>query len=198
MLSVLHKPARESIFKKHYLPGLKRHGVENVILCHISDVGYPLSEADTGELLFMPLPEACWKIERFFSEERPDSALTLTSILSTGRRLRYLFLVDFFLPVSRANESELVEILHDARWALPALQDGMVLRTQRSYHAVGFTPLSRDEWERHMHTMLLLRTRKGERFVDESYMDLSLRRGYGSLRITDYVAKGVPEFMCTL
>lgn len=124
--------------------------------------------------------------------------MAVTSLMSVKARQKYLFLLDCKTPVSDENEKELLGILRNAEGAMPALKDGMLLRTLNSYHVIGFVPLEKDEWQAHMARAILLHTSRWEPVADIRYVGHSLERGYGSLRISDYLGKPTPDFVCFL
>jgi hypothetical protein len=45
---------------------------------------------------------------------------------------------------------------------------------------------------------ILLRNKNGDSVGDVRYIGHSLERGYGSLRLSDYLGKPTPDFICYL
>ncbi len=124
--------------------------------------------------------------------------MAVTSLISAKTKPKFLFLLDCSIEVSGENEKELIESLAGAKSRMKGLGICMLLRTLNSYHVVGFVPLSSDEWHEHMVQAILLKNSKGQPFADIRYIGHSLERGYGSLRISDYLGKPTPDFICYL
>lgn len=190
----------EKIFKKYYEPKLIKHNIDNVVLrtyAHIKGLNIDDPKNST-ELIFTPRKEANKRIGDIFSKTKESRGISISSLISHNTQQKYLFLLDCTIPVSKKNEKELITSLEKSTDLLYALKDGMLLRTTNSYHVVGFIPLSKDEWQKHMAYAILLRTSKGEDIADIRYIGHSLERGYGCLRISDYENKPTPDFVCYL
>lgn len=188
----------EKLFQKYYEPKLVEQGVDNVVLrTYVHIRGLSTDDPDNStELIFIPRREVDKKMDKIFSKSGVEKGMAITSLVSQKTRQKYLFLLDCSLPISDSNEKELISIMKKSAEFLSALKSGMILRTQNSYHVIGFVPLSFDEWQSHMAQIILLKTKKGEPIGDIRYIGHSLERGYGSLRLSDYLNKPTPDFVC--
>lgn len=185
----------EKLFKKHYEPRLIENGVDNVVLrayTHIQGLHTDDPENST-ELIFSPTKEVDERLNDIFYHNGTQQGVAITSIISVDAKERRLFLLDCGLPITSENEEELTSLLSSK--PLKALEKNMLLRTQNSYHIIGFVPLSIEEWHEHMAQAILMRTASGNTVSDIRYIGHSLERGYGSLRLTDYKGKPTPDFI---
>jgi hypothetical protein len=190
----------DKLFKSHYEPGLVRNNIQNVALrsyTHIQGLATD-DPANSTEIIFTPRVEVDARMTSIFQLYGENKGMALTSIVSNMNKQRYLFLLDCGLACSEENEIELTRVLRDSIGVLPALYDGMILRTVNSYHVVGFIPLSLQDWVGHMAQSLLLKTSTGHPIADTRYIGHSLEREYGSLRISDYMNKPTPDFVCNI
>lgn len=188
------------LFHQYYEPKLEEIGIDNVVLrtyTHIKGLSTDDPNNST-ELIFTPRQEVDERMNIIFSEIGEKKGIAITSIVSNNSSPRYLFLLDCSLKASPENEIELINVLKESFNLLPALKNGMVLRTKNSYHVIGFIPLSIEEWHAHMAQSLLLKTKNGDQIADVRYVGHSLERGYGSLRLSDYLGKPTPDFVCYL
>lgn len=183
------------LFKDYYEPKLIENGIENVVLRTYKHIkGFATDDpSNSTELIFTPRKEVDQRMDTFVDS---NSGVAITSLVGVKTEQRYLFLLDCGLSVSTENERELIEILRNSRDSLPALGSGMILRTLNSYHVIGFVPLNKTDWQNHMAKAILLRTKNGEPIGDIRYIGHSLEREYGSLRLSDYLGKPTPEFIC--
>lgn len=190
----------EKLFKNYYEPKLVENEIENIVLRTYTHIkGFSTDDPDNStELIFTPRKEVDERLEDIFAVHGEDKGMAVTSIVSYKTEQRYLFLLDCALPVSENNEKELIKVLKDSVTVLPTLKNSMVLRTKNSYHIVGFIPLTKEDWQSHMAQAILLRNSLGEYIADIRYIGHSLERGYGSLRISDYLGKPTPDFICYL
>ena len=190
----------EMLFRKYYEPGLIRQNIDNVVLRTYTHIqGFATDDpANSTKVIFTPRMEVDWRMNETFSIFGEDRGMAITSIVSVGALQRHLFLLDCALLISDDNERELLGVLRRSFEMLPALEDGMVLRTKNSYHIIGFRPLSLNEWHHHMAQAILLKTGSGNPIADVRYIGHSLEREYGSLRISDYLGKATPDFICRL
>ncbi|MFM2357702.1 MAG: hypothetical protein RJA61_439 [Candidatus Parcubacteria bacterium] len=191
---------REKIFKKYYESKLAEQEINNVVLVtYIHTKGLMMDDINNSrELIFTPLTEVDNRIKNIFSNTGEKRGISISSLISHKNEQKYLFLLDCKLPISDKNEKELVLSIHKSKHLLPALKNGMILRTQNSYHVVGFIPLSKEEWQKHMAYAILLRTNTDEDIADMRYIGHSLERGFGCLRVSDYEEKPTPDFVCYL
>jgi len=190
----------KKLFQKYYEPKLIEQNVDNIVLrtyTHIQGLATDDPNNST-KLIYIPREELDKKMTQIFSQTGKERGMAITSLISQKTKQKYLFLLDCSLSVSDGNEKELISVLKKSSKLLPALKSGMVLRTKNSYHVIGFIPLSFDEWQKQMAQSILLRTKKGENIADIRYIGHSLERGYGSLRLSDYMNKPTPEFVCYL
>lgn len=188
----------EKLFKKYYEPKLIEQNIDNVVLrtyTHIKGLATDDPNNST-ELIFSPRKEIDERMENIFSEGKEDKGMAITSLVSVKTEQKYLFLLDCGISVSDENEKELMNILKEARKSLSALKSAMLLRTKNSYHVIGFVPLTKDNWYKHMAHAVLMYTKSGEPVADIRYIGHSLERGYGSLRLSDYQGKPTPDFVC--
>jgi len=188
----------EKLFQRYYEPKLIEQNVDNVVLrtyTHIKGLSTDDPNNST-ELIFTTRKEVDKKMSRIFLKVGKEKGMAITSLISQKAKPKYLFLLDCSLPISNNNEKELISILKNSLNIFPALKSGMVLRTLNSYHVVGFIPLDFKEWQNHMAQAILLKTHKGEPVSDVRYIGHSLERGYGSLRLSDYLNKPTPDFVC--
>lgn len=194
------KMRSEKIFQKYYEPKLIEHDIDNVVLVTYAHTkGLMIDDPKKPrEIIFTPRTETDKRIEDIFSKTKESRGISISSLISHNTQQKYLFLLDCSIPVSKKNEKELIASLEKSIDFLYALKDGMLLQTANSYHIVGFIPLSKDEWQKHMAYAILLRTSKGEDIADIRYIGHSLERGYGCLRISDYENKPTPDFVCYL
>jgi hypothetical protein len=190
----------DKLFKKYYEPKLVEQNIDNVVLrtyTHITGLSTD-DPSNSTELVFSPRKDVDHKMDEIFAEVGEKKGMAITSIVSQKAQPKYLFLLDCTLSVSDQNEKSLLFALKKSLDTLPALKSGMVLRTKNSYHVIGFVPLSFNEWHRHMAQAILLRTEDGSHVGDIRYIGHSLERGYGSLRLSDYLGKPTPDFVCYL
>ena len=190
----------DKLFTEHYEPRLLEQGIENVVLRQYTHVqGFATDDPDNStQLIFTPRREVDARLEALSLLYGNEFGVSITSLVSHKTEQKWLFLLDCSLSVSRKHERELLDALCTALQALPALKGGMLLRTVNSYHVVGFVPLSKDEWQRHMAQAILLRTATGKSIADVRYIAHCLERSYGSLRLTDYQEKPTPDFVCDI
>ena len=190
----------DKLFIEHYEPRLYAQGIENVVLRHYTHVqGFATDDPDNStRLIFTPRGEVDARLDALSVLYGSEFGVSITSLVSHKTEQKWLFLLDCSLSVSRKHEQVLLEALRASRHALPALKSGMLLRTVNSYHVVGFVPLSKDEWQRHMAQAILLHTATGKVIADVRYIGHCLERSYGSLRLTDYLGKPTPDFVCEI
>ena len=190
----------DKLFAEHYEPRLLGQGIENVVLRQYTHLlGFATDDPDNStRLIFTPRKEVDARLESLAQLHGEEFGVSITSLVSHKTEQKWLFLLDCALTVSEKHERELIKILRTRMHVLPALQDGTILRTTNSYHIVGFIPLSKDEWQRHMAQAMLLRTRSGKPIADVRYVGHCLERSYGSLRLTDYQGKPTPDFICDI
>ncbi|MBX4212446.1 hypothetical protein KW787_03280 [Candidatus Pacearchaeota archaeon] len=184
------------LFLNHYEPGLTRNNLVNVVLriySHIKGLETDDPENST-ELIFTPRSEVDQKLDKISELFREDRGIAITSLVGRSAELKHLFLLDCKLEASVENDSKVVEAFRCSK-GFTALSDGMILKTQNSYHIAGFVPLEFNKWIDHMGSALLLRTADGIPIADHRYIGHSLKRGYGSLRISDYQGKPLPIFL---
>jgi len=187
----------EKIFQKYYEPKLIKQEIANVVLrTYIHIKGSTGDMANYGEVIFTPRNEVDKRLNDLFAKTGTQKGISITSLVSHKHTQKYLFLLDYSLSVSKKNETELIRVLTNSTGILPALKKGMILKTKNSYHVVGFIPLEKDVWHKHMAEAILLRTSKGEDISDIRYIGHSLERGYGCLRVSDYEDKPTPDFVC--
>lgn len=188
----------DKLFADWYGPGLRRNGIDNVVLRLYEHT--PGRTADDPEnstqLVYSPRDEVDGRMTDLFSVFNEGRGIAVTSIVSRRAKQMYLFLLDCVLPVSNANTLKLLHILRAAKSDMNALSDSMLLQTENSYHVVGFLPLYQREWTEHMGRALLLKVAGNQQVADARYVGHSLDRGYGSLRISDYMGKPTPNFIC--
>lgn len=190
----------EKIFEKYYEPKLIEHDIDNIVLVTYAHTKGLMTDdpKKPREVIFTPRKEVDKRIGDIFSKTKETRGISISSLISHNNRQKFLFLLDCSIPVSKKNEKELLETLKKSTDILYALKDGMILRTKNSYHVVGFIPLTRDEWQKHMAYAILLRTSKDQDIADVRYIGHSLERGYGCLRISDFENKPTPDFVCYL
>lgn len=188
----------DKLFKKYYEPKLAEQGIDNIVLRTYKHIkGFETDDPENStSLIFSPRKEVDKRLEDIFSKEEQDRGIAVTSIVSFETEERLLFLLDCSLPISKDNEKQLIELLKSGKKFLPGLESGMILRTLNSFHVVGFSPLRKEEWYDHMGRVILMRVKSGEPVGDIRYIGHSIERGYGSLRITDYLNKPTPDFIC--
>ncbi len=186
-----------NLFKEYYIPNLLAEDISNIVLRKYFHVKGVQADAplDSTTLIFTPLSESATRVTRLAPQDDGAHGIALTSIISIGSEVKQLFLLDCGIPISCTNEVELLQLLDASRGIFPALKKGMLLRTKNSYHVVGFTPLSKEEWLKHMTSAIILCTKSGASVADARYVARSLARGYGSLRISSYEDKIEPEFV---
>lgn len=189
---------KKYLFKDYYEPELLKQGINNVVLRTYKHIkGFSTDDPQNStELVFTPRKEVSDRINDIFLKANKNKGIAVTSIVGIGAKQKFLFLLDCGLFVSDKNEKELISIIKKNKRKLFGLKKAMVLRTLNSYHVVGFNPLTFEEWQRHMAEAILLRTKKGEPVGDIRYIGHSLERGYGSLRLSDYLGKPTPDFIC--
>ncbi len=190
----------DKLFTEHYEPGLVRQGIENVVLRQYTHIkGFATDDPDNStRLIFTPSREVDGRLDSLAQLHGEQFGVSISSLVSHKTEQKWLFLLDCALAVREKHERELLKILRTSIHFLPALRDGMVLRTANSYHVASFVPLSKDEWQRHMAQAILLCTRSGKPVADVRYVGHSLERSYGSLRLTDYQGKPTPDFICDI
>lgn len=190
----------DKLFTEHYEPRLLAQGIENVVLRQYTHVqGFATDDpVNSTRLIFTPRSEVDARLEALSVLCGTEFGVSITSLVSHKTEQKWLFLLDCSLSVSQKHERELFEALKGSQHALPALKHGMLLRTANSYHVVGFVPLLKDEWQRHMAQAILLRTKEGSVIADVRYVGHCLERSYGSLRLTDYLGKPTPDFVCDI
>ena len=188
----------EKLFKKYYEPKLIEQNIDNVVLRTYTHIkGFATDDPDNStKLIFSPRKEVDERMDNIFLETLEDKGMAITSLVSVKTEQKYLFLLDCGIEISDENEKELIAVLKEAKKSLHALESGMVLRTLNSYHVVGFVPLSKDRWYKHMAHAILMYTKFGEPIADVRYVGHSIERGYGSLRLSDYQGKPTPDFIC--
>ncbi|MEQ1561712.1 MAG: hypothetical protein ABL899_03275 [Nitrospira sp.] len=189
---------KKYLFKNYYEPKLLEQGVDNIVLRTYTHIkGFSTDDPNNStELIFTPQKEVSRRINDIFSKTKLEKGVAITSIVSFKTSQKFLFLLDCGISVSDKNEKELISIIKKSKKKMKGLKRAMVLRTLNSYHVVGFVPLSFEEWQNHMAEAILLRNKKGESVGDIRYIGHSLERGYGSLRLSDYLGKPTPEFVC--
>ena len=185
----------EKLFTTYYEPGLIRQNIDNVVLRTYRHIkGFATDDPDNStKIIYTPRVEVEKRIQDMFDIFGEDKGISITSIVGVDNREKYLFLLDCGIEVSDENERELMDVLENSLDDFPALKDGMILRTQNSYHVVGFVPLSHEEWIQHMGRAILLNIKNKEPISDIRYIGHSLERGYGSLRMSDYLGKPTPD-----
>lgn len=190
----------DKLFTEHYEQGLLRQGIENVVLRQYTHLlGFATDDPHySTRLIFSPRKEVDGRLDALAEPHDEEFGVSITSLVSHKTEQKWLFLLDCALSVSQMHERELLKILRTSLHVLTALTDGMILRTANSYHIVGFVPLSKDEWQRHMAQAILLSTHTGKPIADVRYVGHCLERSYGSLRLTDYQGKPTPDFICDI
>lgn len=187
----------DKLFTERYEPGLIQNRVKNVVLRTYTHIkGLATDDPDNStEIIYTPRTEVDQRMSGIHEIFGEDKGIAITSLVSVGTEQRHLFLLDCALPRDRyPNGRRLIAAIERNQRSFPGLRDGMVLRTQNSFHVVGFKPLTLNEWYRHMGQALLLKTDDGQPIADVRYVGHSLERGYGSLRLSDYQGKPTPDF----
>jgi hypothetical protein len=190
----------DKLFVERYEPRLKRQSIGNVVLRvyeHTPGV-VPDDPEHSTKIIYTPRDEVDGRMTDLYSVSGEGRGIAITSLVSARAQQMHLFLLDCALPVATANTLKLVKVLRAAKNSMAALSDSMLLKTQNSYHVAGFLPLYQWEWAEHMGRALLLRTSDGQQVADVRYVGHSLDRGYGSLRISDYMGKPTPDFVCDI
>ncbi|HLD91764.1 MAG TPA: hypothetical protein VI795_00010 [Patescibacteria group bacterium] len=101
--------------------------------------------------------------------------LAIGSKVVVGGKTKQLQMLDFDFSEDEANMDEIKSL---------RLSQGVILRTDRSFHYYGLNLLNDDDWRKWINKLLFLKDTK--KLFGTEYLELCLKRGYSALRIFGY------------